>query len=301
MPWKMINFEDRDAESSLSQQFEVNGIPTLVILDENGQLITKDGRDCVMNSNFENWKSRAAEKEAEEKRFLQQVEALKSNFNVVDFFKSRNVIDEDGNAIGADHLVGKIVGIYFSAHWCPPCRGFTPKLAQKYSDFVAEGKPFEIIFISSDRDEVSAKDYFLEMPWKMLSYDDRESKQLLATVFEVSGIPTLVLMNEEGIITDEGTGAIMSVSSFDKLLTYKEDQLVEAAKLLEQIATMPEEVHLPELHGCPLQKVAHVYRGDYGCDACGNGGSGWVYHCENCGFDVHPKCVLKLLDEASNK
>ncbi len=20
----------------------------------------------------------------------------------------------------------KVIGIYFSAHWCPPCRGFTP-------------------------------------------------------------------------------------------------------------------------------------------------------------------------------
>ena len=32
------------------------------------------------------------------------------------------------------------VAIYFSAHWCPPCRGFTPQLAAMYTDaFAAKG------------------------------------------------------------------------------------------------------------------------------------------------------------------
>jgi len=37
----------------------------------------------------------------------------------------------DGEVKTADAMAGKKhVGIYFSAHWCPPCRGFTPKLAE---------------------------------------------------------------------------------------------------------------------------------------------------------------------------
>ena len=34
----------------------------------------------------------------------------------------------------AEALAGKVVGIYFSGDWCPPCRGFTPILVQAYDN-----------------------------------------------------------------------------------------------------------------------------------------------------------------------
>ena len=61
---------------------------------------------------------------------------------------------------GASHTLADlraldVVGVYFSAHWCPPCRGFTPQLAQLYKDVTAAGKKFGVVFVSSDRDEKS--------------------------------------------------------------------------------------------------------------------------------------------------
>ena len=29
-------------------------------------------------------------------------------------------------------MTAKVTAYYFSAHWCPPCRGFTPNLAKFY-------------------------------------------------------------------------------------------------------------------------------------------------------------------------
>ena len=61
-----------------------------------------------------------------------------------------------------------------SAHWCPPCRGFTPVLAKAYQDTDAATKAkFEIIFISSDRDQKSFDEYFKEMPWKSIPYSGK--------------------------------------------------------------------------------------------------------------------------------
>ena len=58
------------------------------------------------------------------------------------------ILDSDGNEVSKDVLAGKTIGIYFSAHWCPPCRGFTPKLVE-FRD--ANKKDFEVVFVSSDR------------------------------------------------------------------------------------------------------------------------------------------------------
>lgn len=76
---------------------------------------------------------------------------------------------------------GKTVGLYFSAHWCPPCRGFTPKLAEFYKKH-HEDKNFEIVFVSSDKNEAEFKEYFNEMPWLALPFSERSRKVRIACV-----------------------------------------------------------------------------------------------------------------------
>jgi len=92
----------------------------------------------------------------------------------------------------------EVVGVYFSAHWCPPCRGFTPVLANLYKQLVEAGKAIEIVFVSSDKDEDSFQKYYDSMPWLALPFSCRAEKQELSKKYEVSGIPTLVLLSPTG-------------------------------------------------------------------------------------------------------
>eukprot|EP01052_Picozoa_sp_SAG31_P014390 SAG31_NODE_892_length_11180_cov_22.596426_6_plen_102_part_00 len=55
-------------------------------------------------------------------------------------------------------------GADFSAHWCPPCRGFTPVLGKMFTETLAP-KGMKIVFASSDRDESAFDEYYGEMPW----------------------------------------------------------------------------------------------------------------------------------------
>jgi hypothetical protein len=40
-----------------------------------------------------------------------------------------------------------LVGLYFSAHWCGPCRGFTPVFAEMYTQLKANGKKVEVTML----------------------------------------------------------------------------------------------------------------------------------------------------------
>ncbi|PVD37460.1 hypothetical protein C0Q70_00050 [Pomacea canaliculata] len=89
---------------------------------------------------------------------------------------------------------GYVVGLYFSAHWCPPCRGFTPKLAECYKACKAAGKKFEVVFLSSDRDQQSFDDYYSEMPWLTVGFGS-DVKTTLGEKYGLRGIPTLILVD----------------------------------------------------------------------------------------------------------
>ena len=70
-------------------------------------------------------------------------------------------------------FAGKTIGIYFSAHWCPPCRGFTPLLVEFYKKYNVQ-KNLEIVFVSSDRDLNSFTSYYGDMPWLAVSFENKD-------------------------------------------------------------------------------------------------------------------------------
>jgi nucleoredoxin len=218
--------------------------------------------------------------------------------NRLDFIDGENILTHDAAATSSEALKGtEIVGLYFSAHWCPPCRRFTPLLAKRYEELKQAGHSFEIVFVSSDQSEAAFAEYWEEMPWKALAYSQTATKESLSKVFGVNGIPALILLDGEGkLITTDGREAIMQCS-FDKIGTYEVDKLAAAAKLDAIVAGLPETVtHACHEHPLTKQKDPYGPRG-WGCDVCEEGGRGWAYRCVECGFDAHAKCVCDLPEE----
>lgn len=130
------------------------------------------------------------------------------------------LVNAAGEKVDVSKLAGKKVGIYFSAHWCPPCRAFTPVLVQFFNDLQKEGKDFALVFVSSDRDEKAMAGYMTEMkmPWLAVPFDSAARKQLGAK-YEIRGIPSLVILDKDGkVVSKNARGEVQSlgVKAFDK-------------------------------------------------------------------------------------
>mmetsp|Transcript_23267 Transcript_23267/g.40039 ORF Transcript_23267/g.40039 Transcript_23267/m.40039 type:complete len:407 (-) Transcript_23267:435-1655(-) len=189
MPWKALPYSDRDRKGRLSRKFGVNGIPSLVLLGPDGKEITRKGREQVTQ-------------DSEASSFPWQPKSLKD-------IVGSTFTGKAGQHVSTVELAGKYLGIYFSAHWCGPCRGFTPTLAAAYDKLKAAGKPFEIIFSSADHDSDSFDQYYKEMPWLAIPYDDSERREALNDFFEVEGIPTLVILDPEfKVVNADGVAAV---------------------------------------------------------------------------------------------
>ena len=93
------------------------------------------------------------------------------------------------------------LGVYFSAHWCGPCRGFTPKLINFYEVANKEKKQIEIIFVSADRTEEEFNEYFGTMPWISVPFGN-EAIDNLNNAFDIQGIPYFLVFNNEGKLID---------------------------------------------------------------------------------------------------
>lgn len=148
------------------------------------------------------------------------VQAQKSTVAPLGEMLGSKFVDAQGQETVISNWEGTTVGIYFSAHWCPPCRQFTPVLVDFYNQLKSQGKKFQVIFASIDHDAKSMAKYMqdLKMPWLAYSFGDSKIGALKQK-FGVQSIPTLIILNDKGeVITANGRGDVkkFGVKAFEQ-------------------------------------------------------------------------------------
>ena len=110
-----------------------------------------------------------------------------------------------GESIALNTLRGKIVLVNFWATWCEPCRAEMPSMEEIYRDF--NRKDFEILAVSSDEDGLtSVKPFLDEFPFTFpILIDD---SLLINDLYGVSSIPTSIVIDRSGMITNRFFGAV---------------------------------------------------------------------------------------------
>ena len=114
------------------------------------------------------------------------------------------LLTKAGEKPTADMLAGKKhILVYFSAHWCPPCRAYTPKLEYAYFTSPKAGKDTAIVFVSSDNTETEFNEYYRDMSFYALPFREYATMTKLNDAYDVRGIPSLVLLDGDGKLVEQ--------------------------------------------------------------------------------------------------
>lgn len=191
--WLALPYTSKDIKAKVSRKFKVEGIPNLALLDPNGNTIHNDAASFVRG---------------EEPGFPWTPKTLHEIVKDVTFKR------KDGSEFTLSSFDGlkKQILFYVSAHWCPPCRGFTPTLVKAYETLTpAQKENCEFIFLSSDRDQESFDEYYGEMPWSCLPFSERKVKAELTRYLQVEGIPqfTVIDWDTSTIINPNARGEVV--------------------------------------------------------------------------------------------
>ncbi|CAM9471731.1 unnamed protein product [Ectocarpus sp. 6 AP-2014] len=213
MPWKGI-VHNNATVANLIRKAEIRVLPAVIVVDDKGEVVTRDGySNMVFFPEDFPWKNKSL-KEMLGPKFLKA----------------------DGSEVTAEALEGKVLAVYFSASWCAPCKQFTPILKSVYSKLQKDGKPFEIVFVSSDKSEEEFSTYMGDMPWLSVPFDGK-TRGTIAQLLGVSALPTLLVFDEEQqLITANGRQEIIKDTKAENFPWYPKAlaELVESPEVITQ-------------------------------------------------------------------
>ncbi|TKY58651.1 nucleoredoxin 1 [Spatholobus suberectus] len=281
VPWLSLPFKDKIC-AKLARYFELSTLPTLVIIGSDGKTLHPNVAEAIEEHGIAAYPF-TPEKFAELDEIMKAKEAAQTIETILVFGDQDFVIGKDGVKILVSELKGKVVLLYFSAHWCPPCRAFLPKLIDAYHKIKAKDNALEVVFISSDKDQAAFDEFFAGMPWLALPFGDSR-KKFLSRKFRVSGIPMLVAIGSSGQTVTKEAGDLVSLYGADAY-PFTEERIKEIEAEQEETAKgWPEKVtHEKHEHELVLTR-----RRVYYCDGCEEEGRVWSYYCGECDFDLHP-------------
>ncbi|KAI4385170.1 hypothetical protein MLD38_003225 [Melastoma candidum] len=293
IPWPAVPFGDKTCKR-LSNYFEIRTLPTLTIIGRDGKTLNQNVAELIEEHGIEAYPfttGKLLELGAVTKARM-AAETLES---VLTLSEHDFVINRTGSKIPISQLAGKNILLYFSAHWCPPCRAFLPKLTEAYNDIKNKDDTFEIIFISRDHDQASFDDYFSTMPWLAFPFGDPRHPFLLKK-YRISGIPSAVVINPNGQTVTKEARALLTIYGA-AAYPFTEDHLKPLDEELEGKAKSWPEKLRHEIHG--QHELVRTRRYAFMCGECREAGFRWSFRCKPCNFDLHPSCCLKMDEEAS--
>lgn len=123
----------------------------------------------------------------------------------------------DGQTMALSDFRGRPVLINFWASWCGPCRYEMPFLQRLHEDKEWADKGLVILAIDIGEDPETVREFVANYRLSFTVLLDTEQEVALA--YNVRGIPTTFLIDEDGIIRDIKMGAFASKAEIEGRLS----------------------------------------------------------------------------------
>ncbi|WZZ24325.1 hypothetical protein YC2023_007726 [Brassica napus] len=285
MPWLAVPFS-LSLRNKLTDKYRVARIPSLVPLFPGEISVADDVIGLIEDYGPEAFPF--TKKRKEELKAIDESKCVGGQLEKLLTHESRSyVVSRNGSKVLVSDLVGKTIGLYFGAHWCPPFRSFTSQLIDVYNELTTSTKgSFEVILVSTDRDSREFNINMTNMPWLAIPYEDR-TRQDLCRIFNIKLIPALVIIGPEEKTVCTNAREMVSLYG-SRSYPFTESRIVELEACLKKEGdSFPRKVK--------DKKHEHELKLDmakaYVCDFCKKQGKFWAFSCDACDYDLHPTCV----------
>ena len=179
MEWYAIPFKSENIRK-VAQSVGVDILPSISILNSNGDLVAKTGN-------------------------------IKNGSDIVDAWMNPSL----QNKLGGDFVNNKketasfdelekknLICQYFAAGWCPASKGFTPRVIDWYNKTKKEEKNLEVVYVGYDKSQEEFDEYTKIMPWFNVSYDSSKRKSI-GDWYNVRKLPCQKVIDNSGKIVKD--------------------------------------------------------------------------------------------------
>ena len=144
----------------------------------------------------------------------------------------------DGTKLDWASYRGKVVLVDYWATWCGPCRAEVPNVLKNYLKYHDKG--FEVIGISLDDTREAAEEYVKQtnIPWPSLFHEASGGsgwQNPMAVKYGITGIPTAILVDQEGKVVSMSARGPRLGAELEKLLGKPSEEEASAVEISDQV------------------------------------------------------------------
>jgi thiol-disulfide isomerase/thioredoxin len=196
------NVNDRPAQLARAEKAAKELQSQFPQRDEAAQLLLMIAQALVEDNQLESARNLAREVENKAQGDTKsESQALLRKVNRVGKPLQLKFKDLAGKEIDVKDYAGKVVLIDFWATWCGPCVAALPEVKETYAKFHAQG--FEILGLSLDKERDALTKFVAteKMNWPQY-FDGLGWENKFTQEFEITGIPTMWLVDKKGNLRD---------------------------------------------------------------------------------------------------